>query len=309
MKAHIVILNYNGEELLAKCLPSIVEAARNAKTPAQVTVLDNASRDRSREIVESFKGAVSWAESRENRVLCSYNEFLSGIPEEIVVLLNNDLRADPHFLDPLIQPFLINSDTFMVTSKSMSFDGRLFEGGRTRFRLKYGVFWASSRYPGHEPLKEIPGYTMAAGFGAFDRKKFLELGGYDDLYLPGRVEDSDLCFRAWRRGYRCLYEPKSVVYHEGGTSFHKKFGKQGTLVINHRNSFLFLWKNLEDPQLLLEHFIFLPARLLFALFTGRIDFVRGFFQAVPLAKQALSRREKEKMTPKVRTEKEIFGLV
>jgi hypothetical protein len=39
---------------------------------------------------------------------------------------------------------------------------------------------------------------MQAGFGAYRKSFFLELGGFDDLYLPGTVEDCDICFRFWR---------------------------------------------------------------------------------------------------------------
>jgi len=307
MKTHIVILNYNGEKLLPRCLPSIIEAAEKAQNPTQITILDNVSQDKSREAVKPFEDKVHWVDAPENKVLCSYNNFLSSIDDDIVLLMNNDIQVEPDFVDPLVNPFHKDSDLFMTVSKSLSSDGKRFEGGRTRFRLKYGIFWASSRFPGHEPLIDQQGFTMAAGYGAVDRKKFLALGGYDELYLPGRLEDSDICFRAWRKGWKCLYEPQSVVYHSGAESFNEKFGEKGTLIINHRNSFLFLWKNLKDPWMLVQHIFFLPFRLLFALIRGQMDFVQGFFKALPLMGKALGRREKN--IKKVRTDKEIFEMV
>ncbi|MBI4971516.1 MAG: glycosyltransferase [Candidatus Omnitrophica bacterium] len=309
MNAHIVILNYNGEKLLERCLPSIIEAARRAKTPTKITVLDNLSRDKSREVVRRFGNEVAWVVAPKNLVLCSYNDFLKQIDEDIVILMNNDIVVDAGFVDPLVEPFRKDPDAFMVTSKCLSSDGSKFEGGRTRFRLKYGIFWASSRYPGHEALIETPGFSMAAGYGAVDRKKFLELGGYDTLYLPGRLEDSDICFRAWRRGWKCLYEPKSVIYHSGGETFNREFGESGTFRINDRNSFLFLWKNLEDPWMLAQHIGLLPLRLIEALVRGKKDFVRGFFDALPKLNQVLEHRRREKKSPRVRSDREIFGLV
>ncbi|MBI4397790.1 MAG: glycosyltransferase [Candidatus Omnitrophica bacterium] len=309
MKAHIIILNYNGAELLARCLPSIIEAARSAKTPTCITVLDNESRDASRQVAGRFLSHVTWHDAPQNKVLCSYNEFLARIDEEVAILLNNDIVVSKDFVDPLVEPFRNSQDVFMVTSKCLSSDGSRFEGGRTRFRLKYGIFWAHSRYPGHEALIDTPGYTLAAGYGAVSRKKFLELGGYDELYLPGRQEDTDICFRAWRRGWKCLYEPKSVIYHSGGETFNREFGESLTLTINERNSFLFLWKNLEDPFLIAQHIGFLPLRLAHALVCGKKHFVDGFFRALGKFKQALARRQSEKNTPRIRSDREIFNLV
>jgi len=309
MNAHIIILNYQGEKLLERCLPSIVKAARSAKTPTKITVLDNLSRDASREVVSRFKNDVAWVDAPENLVLCSYNDFLKQISEDVAILMNNDIAVDEGFVDPLVEPFRKDPSVFMAVSKCLSSDGAKFEGGRTRFRLKYGIFWASSRYPGHEVLIETPGFSMAAGYGAVDRKKFLELGGYDPLYLPGRLEDSDICFRAWRRGWKCLYEPKSVIYHSGGETFNKEFGESGTFRINDRNSFLFLWKNLEDPWMLAQHIGLLPLRLIEALIRGKKDFIHGFFDALPKMNQALEHRSREKSTPRVRSDREIFNLV
>ena len=131
---------------------------------------------------------------------------------------------------------------------------------------------------------------MAAGYGAFDRKKFLALDGYDDLFLPGRLEDSDICFRAWRKGMKLYCQPKSVVYHKGAVAFNKKFNASGTLRINHKNSFLFVWKNIHDVGYIFTHIILLPLRLLLALLKGQKEFIQGFFDALPKLKEALNRR-------------------
>ena len=152
---------------------------------------------------------------------------------------------------------------------------------------------------------------MQGGFGAFHRRKFLELEGYDDLYLPGRLEDADICFRAYKKGWRCLYEPKSVVYHQGGVSFHREFGVQKTLVINARNTFLFMWKNLSDKMLCFQAILWLPVRLLYSLISMRPELFLGFWQALPLWPQARSRRNRLRREGSVakKTDREIFNQV
>ena len=309
MKVRVVILNYNGEKLLQECLPSVVEAGRKAKHPTLITVIDNKSEDRSLEILRDRFADVEVYQAPENRVLCSYNEYLQKIEEPIVILLNNDIRVAPDFVDPLLGHFEKSSDIFMVTPRCLSFDGEHYEGGRSQSRIKYGLFWNSSSFEGHQAQIDQAGFTMAAGFGAFDRNKFLELGGYDDLYLPGRLEDTDICFRAWKRGWRCLYEPHSVVYHRGAASFNEKYGPQKTLILGHRNAFLFLWKNITDPLYLAEHFLLLIPRLLYALLTGKVEIVMGFFKALSLVPLVLRKRKKALSEKRVRGDRQIFELV
>lgn len=307
MKIEVIVLNYNGGELLQECLPSLVQSIQKTKHSARLVILDNGSSDKSEELAQKRFPIIQVVYSKQNRYLCSYNDYLRTSSCDIAILLNNDMKVDEGFIDPLIAHFEKRSDVFMVTPKCLSYDGSQFEGGITRFRMKFGIFWASSRYPGYERDIDQVHPTMSAGYGAFDRKKFLELGGYDDLYLPGRLEDSDLCFRAWKKGWTLLYEPASVVYHKGGVSFHKRFGEWGTLRINHRNSFLFVWKNITDPLFLLSHLIFLPLRLLFAILRGQTEFFLGFIDSLALTGKALRRRMQLKSSPI--PDREIFDKV
>ena len=307
MRIEIVVLNFNGGSLFLQCLPSLVASLKNTKHQAGLTVLDNGSTDGcDREAQKIFPDIRVWY-AKENRVLCSYNDYLVTSACDIAILLNNDIRVDEKFVDPLVVPFEKSSEVFMVTPRCLSFDGKKHEGGITKFRMRYGIFWASSRYPGYEKDVDQRHWTMAAGYGAFDRKKFLELGGYDSLYLPGRLEDSDLCYRAWKRRWVLFYEPASIIYHKGGVSFHKKFGRRGTLKINHRNSFLFVWKNIRDPVFLLTHIFFLPLRLAWALLRGQWEFVLGFFEALPLLPAALRRRIPP--LPACLSDRQIFSKV
>src|SRR5205807_3502308 len=88
------------------------------------------------------------------------------------------------------------------------------------------------------------------GAAAWNRAKFVALDGFDSLYLPGYWEDLDLSWRGWKKGWRCVYEPSSVVYHAGGATFDHQSGRVRTLQV--RNEFLFHWKNL-DRSLLAVH--------------------------------------------------------
>jgi len=301
---NIIILNYNGKDLLSECLPSIVEASHVSEYSCKVTVIDNVSNDGSVEYLMANFSDVEVVEAKENLVLCSYNEVLRSTKDDIVILLNNDIKVRNDFVDPLIELFK-QEDVFLVSPKSYFFDGR-YEGGRSYTFMKYGIFGTDNSFKDDCAQANEMGYTFASGFGAFDREKFLELGGYDELYLPGRLEDADLCFRAWKMGYKCYYQPESVVYHKGAESFKNNFGVSGTLVITFRNVFLFMWKNISSPLFLLEHIVLLFPRLIFACLRGQTEFVYGFLKAIPLLPRALKKRN---IDNSLLNDRDIFKIV
>ena len=280
LKARIVILNFNGEEMLEKCLPSIAEAVRSAKTPTAVTILDNLSTDQGEEYVRNHFPEMAFVKAPENLVLCSYNDYLKTITEPVAILLNNDIRVDKDFIDPMVEKFAEDPSTFLVAPRIHSFDGKSLEGADTRARMKFGMFWASSRYPGYEANEMVPSSTFACGFGVFSREKFLALGGYDRLYFPGIFEDMDLCLKAQRAGYHLYYEPSSLVYHMGQASFKKAFSDLKRETLAYRNTFLFMWKNYHGARFWFEHLFFLPFRMLWMGLKGRRGFLLGFWEAL-----------------------------
>ena len=97
---------------------------------------------------------------------------------------------------------------------------------RTRVRTRFGLVQGMCRVPGFEKVIDKRDLTAAAGpVLAVDRRKFLELGGYDPIFFPGRIEDLDLGFRGWMAGYRGYYVPESVAFHQGFGTFEPQLGK------------------------------------------------------------------------------------
>ena len=281
---NIVLLNYNGKALLEKYLPSVVEAAGRSRHNCRVSVIDNKSSDASVDYIRgNFKDVLLY-EAKENRLLCSYNDYLRTIDDDIVIFLNTDIRVDPGFVDPLIEHFDDESLLF-AAPKELSMEGR-YQGNLNSLIFKYGILSTKVEVAGHDSRQ----YDISVHGGAFDRGKFLELGGYDDMYLPGIVEDFDLCYRGWKRGWKGVYEPRSFYYHEGSTSFNAKYGTGGRALLAHRNTFLFFWKNVTSKKMMAIHAVFIPVLLLAAVLRTRWLFVKGFFQALSMIGRALKRR-------------------
>lgn len=244
----ILVLNYNGRALLEECLPSIVRAAANARHRCRVTLVDNGSSDNSCEFVAREFSSVALL-SMPNHGLCSFNKAVEECTGRIVLLLNNDIRVAEHAIDPLVEPLIISPDgdepVFLTAPRCVLFDDVTHEGFQAAVGWRYGLVQATSLFPGAESIADRPGPTASAGAAiAVDRRVFLELGGFDPIFLPGRIEDLDFCFRGFLAGYRAQYVPAAKTWHRGAASFGPAFGRQGCLDLAIRNTLLFQWKNL-----------------------------------------------------------------
>lgn len=283
--AALILLNYNGKSLLEKYLASFVEASKLSRANCRVIVLDNQSRDDSIAYVRTHFPNVVIFQASQNKVLCSFNEIMSHLTEEVVVLLNNDMKAEPHFVDPLLRPFREKKDIFFTAT----------HGDKSSPRIRWGTLSADTSSLQNNPQQlETPGFVFSAGVAAFDRKKFQALGGYDEMYLPGYYEDVDLCYRAWKHGWKGYYAPESRKTHEGSASFKATYGSFFIQKLAYRNSILFMIKNIRDKTLLIQWVLMLFLRLLTAWLTGHFFVYAGFWEALPKIKQALQARIKVK---------------
>lgn len=298
LKIKIIILQYNRVDLLRDHLPSVLKAAQASRHSCGVTVLDNCSTDGSVEFVRKNYPEVSIFEASENKVLCSYNEIADKIDDDVLILLNNDISPAEDFVDWLVEPFLDDPAVFFTAT----------HGDRARIKMHWGILEPDLDYPEARRLFEFPGISLSAGVGAFDRRKFLELGGYDELYLPGRYEDVDLCYRGWKRGWKGVYQPASKKFHVGGASFNKRFSDSQIQSMVFRNGILFTLKNINDAGLLLQFLLLVPARLLFSLLTGKLYLFSGLFDALKRLPRALKGRKLEKKYWQL-TDREIINML
>jgi GT2 family glycosyltransferase len=288
-RTHILVLNYNGKPELEECLPSLLEAARRSPVPCALSVVDNGSTDDSCDWV-----ARQWPGVRiirqPNRGLASFNKVLESLDEPVVLLLNSDVKLGPDAIAPLIRAFDDRPDALFSAPLCWTFDGRTYEGMRTRVRSRYGLVQGMSRVPGHEAVLHQEDLTAAAGpVLAVDRRRFLAIGGYDPVYFPGRIEDLDLGFRGWMAGLRGYYVPESVAYHKGFATFGRELGMNRCDRLAERNTLIYVWKNTAGHRLL-THALWLVPRVVYSLLSGRLGFVRSVCEALRRTPRILQAR-------------------
>lgn len=295
MEVDIFILNYNGVDYLEETVQSFLEAIRVSKNSCRLAVIDNQSTDNSVSLIRNKFPDLEIIIPDQNKVLCSFNSVVKERSSaEIVFLMNNDLVVEKDFIDPMVEIFREHDDAFLVAPKSF-LRNQEYEGGLCIPFFKLGMFGTTCHFQGYKNRIDQIGLTFQAGYGAFHRQRFIELGGYDDLYLPGRMEDSDLAFRAWKMGWKGYYQPKSIVYHIGAKAFKDRFGERKTMEIAHRNTYLFMWKNIRGIQYLFLHFLFFFPRLIWMILKGRYEMVTGFIGALARLDVVLSKRRAEKV--------------
>lgn len=252
--ASVVIPNWNGRDLLAKYLPSVLEATSDYPG-SEVIVVDNASTDGSAAFVREQFRSVRVIELPKNLGFGGgSNAGFRAANNDIVVLLNSDMRVERDFLQPLLDGFA-DDHVFAVACQIFFSDPAKLreETGLTQAWWQGGALRVRHRAD-NAINSAYPCFYAGGGSSAFDRKKFLELRGFDSLFHPFYLEDTDLGFLAWKRGWSVLYEPRSIVYHEHRGTIGKKFSQRYIASVLKKNFVLFCWKNIHDWRKLLEHF-------------------------------------------------------
>jgi GT2 family glycosyltransferase len=232
----LAILNYNGKKHLEQLLPTACAAAKKFSGTCAVVVLDNHSTDDDVTWIQDESPSVEAIVAPKNDFLFSYNWLAQQRTEDILILLNNDLKLDHNFMAPLVQ-HLESPDVFSVSARSYDWDGTAVTSGPARLEFRNGFYsWDFDT----QDQKTCHTLFTSGGFMAVDRNKFVELGGFNRLFAPAYCEDVDLCFRAWRRGWRCIYEPESIVRHRHqGTWSHDSIDRLSSLEL--RSLLLMQW--------------------------------------------------------------------
>ena len=259
--ASVVIPNWNGRDLLEKYLPSVIDALSDSPQN-EIIVVDNGSDDGSAEFVrEHFPQVRVLALEHNLGFGGGSNAGFQAAINDIVVLLNSDMRVERNFLQPLLDGFKCHGfdddKTFAVSCQIFFTDP---DKPREETGLTEGWWSQGGLRVGHRIEPEIrqlyPCFYGGGGSCAFDRRKFLELGGFDELLKPFYLEDTDLGYLAWKRGWKVLYQPASVVYHEHRGTIGKRFSEAYIQSVLKKNFLLFTWKNIHAWRWLGSHFVY-----------------------------------------------------
>ncbi len=169
--ASVVIPNWNGRDLLEKYLPSVVKAMEN-NSANEIIVVDNASSDGSVDLLKQRFPSVRVIELSENLGFGGgSNVGFSAARNDIVVLLNSDMRVEPDFLQPLLDGFT-DELVFAVSCQIFFSDPAKLreETGLTQAWWQGGHLRVRHRED-HAIQNAYPCFYAGGGSSAFDRRK------------------------------------------------------------------------------------------------------------------------------------------
>lgn len=253
MKVAVVILNWNGEAMLRRFLPTVV---RYSCDEAEIWVADNASDDASVLLLREHFPSVRLIQLDKNYGFAEgYNRALAQIEAEYYVLLNSDVEVTHHWLTPLVEYMDAYPDVAACQPKLLSEANRdYFEyaGASGGFIDRYGYPFCRGRI--FNTVEEDNGQydyiidiLWATGACMLIRSAdYREAHGLDGRFFAHN-EEIDLCWRLRQRGRRIVCIPESEVYHVGGGTLPKSNPMKTFL--NFRNNLTMLYKNLPDGEL------------------------------------------------------------
>lgn len=242
-KVSIIIPMYNQLEFTYNCVFSIYK--NNEFKDYEIIIADDNSTDDSNLLKEYFEHIVIIKNEINLGFIKNCNNAASKAKGEYLVFLNNDTQVQKDWLIELLNVFKNFDKAGLAGSKLIYPDGRLQEAG--------GIIWKDGsgwNYGNRDdPSKPEYNYIKEADYisGAsimIPTVLWKELGGFDEIYSPAYNEDSDLCFRIRKNGYKVIYQPFSEVVHFEGVSHGKdvKKGVKQYQVINQKK-FLDRWQS------------------------------------------------------------------
>ena len=249
----VIILNWNGEELLREFLPSVVKNTNSDL--GRVVVVDNHSTDGSWICLEQEFPDVERVLFEDNFGFAGgYNRAIEMIEAEYVVLLNSDVEVAPGWLEPLVAVLDRDERVAAVQPKILAYrDKKKFEyAGAAGGYIDYlgfpfcrGRVMDTTEQDDGQYDDEVDVFWATGASLCIRRDVYRATGGLDEAFFA-HMEEIDLCWRLKNGGYTLKVVPSSVVYHLGGGSLPMNHPKK--LFLNYRNNLLMLHKNLCAKQ-------------------------------------------------------------
>ncbi len=291
-KTAVIILNWNGAQMLRTYLPSVIAHTKSA----EIIVADNGSTDDSLEVLRKEFPSVKTIVLNTNYGFAEgYNKAIEQVDSEYVVLLNSDVEVTEGWLSPLLDYMTAHPEVAAVQPKIRAWRERdRFEhaGAAGGYLSWLGYPYCRGRRFGrveqdhgqYDTIAEIDWTTGACMCARTSVYK--ECGGLDAAFFA-HMEEIDLCWRMRNKGWKLACVPQSVVYHLGGGSL--SYDNPRKTFLNFRNNLLMIYKNRRFPWIVLTLRFFLDyAAAVMFLVTGK----KGSAKAVLDARKEYKRMRK-----------------
>jgi len=213
----IIIPVYNQWNYTYKCIKSIQETVKSVSY--EIIIGDDCSSDETKEAKNYIQNAKVVRNDPNLGFLRNCNNAAKEAKGKYIILLNNDTIVLEKWLESLVETIEGDKEIGLIGSKLIYPDERLQEAGGIIWNDASGWNYGRLDDPNkaeYNYLKEVD-YISGASI-MISAKLWNEIGGFDERYVPAYYEDSDLAFEVRKRGYKVVYQPKSMVVHYEGIS-------------------------------------------------------------------------------------------
>ncbi len=283
LSVSVVIPNWNGQSLLQKNLAAVLASMRYKKNQiGEIIIVDDGSTDDSVKFLKKEYGSkIRLIKHTKNRGFASsVNNGVRMAKGQLVCLLNTDVIPSREFLSHALAHF---------EDKSVFAVGLHEKGAGPAVGFFNNGF--IEHKGGKETQNESFSFWASGGSAVFRRSQWMELKGLDEeLLTPFYWEDVDLGYRAWKHGYKIVWEPKSMVEHQHESTINKDRFKVAFMNrVKERNQLLVIWKNITSDKLFRNHIQGLLKRII-----SHPGYIKVVFDALKFRKLVLAKRTREK---------------
>jgi GT2 family glycosyltransferase len=230
----VVIPNYNGTKLLETNIPSVYTALENTGLPFEILVIDDASPESPKAMLEEKFPDVRLVVNDKNLGFGgNVNKGVALTLHQLVLILNSDISLTPDYFKSQLS-FFDKEDTFAVGGKIIDTYTGNIEGAWYPFIKKNKLRWKPYILKDDQDVAYT--FYVCGGNALVDKKKFIKLGGFSAIFHPFYMEDVELSIKAWRSGYKCYYSNDAECYHQKSSTIENHF-KQDEITIASRKNF------------------------------------------------------------------------
>lgn len=282
MICSVIILNWNGAEMLRTYLPSVLKY-----TDCEIIVADNGSTDDSLQILKKEFPSIRTIIFDKNYGFAEgYNRAIAQVDSEYVVLLNSDVEVTEGWLQPLLAYMEDHPEVAAVQPKIRNWRNReYFEhaGAAGGYLSSLGYPYCRGRKFGriekdhgqYDTIVEVDWTTGAAM--CMRTAVYKACGGLDAAFFA-HMEEIDLCWRMRNEDWILVCVPQSVVFHLGGGAL--SYDNPRKTYLNFRNNLLMIYKNSRYRWCVLSLRLFLDyAAALMFLIMGKTASMKAVFEA------------------------------
>lgn len=211
MKLSVVIATYNRRNVLESCLKSLL---RNKGEIFEIIVVDSSSTDDTNELKDVYP--IRYFSIQERSRQRARNLGLSFATGDIVAFIDDDTEVEENWAHFLLEPCR-HLDVGGVGGRVLAY-GRPISCSIETKKIRIGEVYRNglvlgnfdTYLPDYIEVDHLPGCNMS-----FRRSLLIKIGGFDEN-LKGNCfrDDTDICMRIKKLGYKLIYQPKAVVRHK-----------------------------------------------------------------------------------------------